>query len=214
MASLEQKPIPNWKEIYTHTERPLHLDLGTGTGENLIVMSLSRPEWNYLGMELRPLVVEDFQRLKERYESENNVRLSNIHLAHANALNHARLFIQSLPQGALQSISILFPDPWTGQRESKRRLVNRHFITELASVTKQGVELFLMTDVLELFGLMLPEVLSSGYFSAQEHDHPPDWERFMTSRLFHYKAQHRPVYRVKCTRTDKEVPLPAITHTN
>ena len=55
--------------------------------------------------------------------------------------------LQSLPSGALQRISIQFPDPWFKKRHQKRRVVQPELVAELAEYLVPGGVVFLQSDI-------------------------------------------------------------------
>jgi tRNA (guanine-N7-)-methyltransferase len=51
-----------------------------------------------------------------------------------------------MPDGAVDRLFILFPDPWPKLRHHKRRLVDAAFLTEAARLLKTGGHLRFATD--------------------------------------------------------------------
>ena len=50
--------LPEPHELFEHPSRPLHLDIGSARGKFLLSMASCKPEWNFLGVEIRrPLVI-------------------------------------------------------------------------------------------------------------------------------------------------------------
>ena len=58
----------------------------------------------------------------------------------------ARDLMAKLPDGSLNRLFILFPDPWPKLRHHKRRLVDNGFLTEAARLLKVGARLRFATD--------------------------------------------------------------------
>jgi tRNA (guanine-N7-)-methyltransferase len=125
------------------------VEIGFGNGANLVHMASERPEVDFLGIEVhRPgvgRVLLDVERL-----DLHNVRLSN-HDA-------VEVMGQQLPEGCLDEVLVLFPDPWHKKRHHKRRLLNAAFVALLASRLKSGGVLRAATDW-EPYAVAMLEVL-------------------------------------------------------
>lgn len=138
-----QAPIapPNWNQVYTRPNQPLHLDLGCGKGQFLLKMAQQSPNWNFLGVEIRqPLVTQANQR-------QAALGLQNLCFLFGNA-NCSLL--KHLKPGVLQGVTIQFPDPWFKRRHQKRRLVQPQLVTELAACLSPGGYLLLQSDIEEV----------------------------------------------------------------
>ena len=129
---------------------PRVVEIGFGNGANLIHMASQRPDADFLGVEVhRPgvgRVLLDVERLQLR-----NVRVSN-HDA-------VEVIGEQLPEGCLDEVLVLFPDPWHKKRHHKRRLLNAAFVELLATRLKSGGMLRAATDW-EHYAVAMLEVLS------------------------------------------------------
>jgi tRNA (guanine-N7-)-methyltransferase len=61
-------------------------------------------------------------------------------------VDDARLLLRALPDGCLERIFVLFPDPWPKARHHKRRIVNPQTVAEFVRLLAAGGELRLATD--------------------------------------------------------------------
>jgi tRNA (guanine-N7-)-methyltransferase len=77
--------------------------------------------------------------LLSHIENEN---LANVRLH----LGDARDVVGRLPDGCIDRIYILFPDPWPKTRHHKRRLIQRDFTASLARIVKPLGEVRFATD--------------------------------------------------------------------
>ena len=59
----------------------------------------------------------------------------------------ARQLVDLLPDGCLDRVFILFPDPWPKKKHQKRRIIQAPFLDALARVMKPGGRLRFATDV-------------------------------------------------------------------
>ena len=112
-------------------------EIGFGNGDNLLALAGSRPEEDFLGIEVhRPGVGRLLLQLKER-------GLDNVRVACHDAVE---LLERHLSGACLDEILILFPDPWPKKRHHKRRLIQAHFVGLLAERLRAGGVLRLATD--------------------------------------------------------------------
>jgi tRNA (guanine-N7-)-methyltransferase len=153
------------------------VEIGFGNGANLIHLAGQRPEADFLGIEVhRPgvgRVLMEIERLGLR-----NVRISN-HDA-------VEVIGEQLPEGCLDEVLVLFPDPWHKKRHHKRRLLNAAFVALLATRLKTGGLLRAATDwepyavaMLEVLGgcaLLENTALGGGYVPRPESREPTRFE--------------------------------------
>ena len=116
--------------------RPLWLEIGFGAGEHLAWQALQHPEVGLIGCE--PYLSGVAKLLSRRArEPFDNLRLM---------VDDARLLLAALPDGALERVFILFPDPWPKTRHHKRRIVNPASAAHLVRLLRPDSELRLATD--------------------------------------------------------------------
>jgi tRNA (guanine-N7-)-methyltransferase len=112
------------------------LEIGFGGGEHLAAQAVRAPDVLLIG-------AEPFQ---------NGVASALRHIAEhglANVRLHdgdARDLLARLPDGCLDRVFILFPDPWPKARHHKRRLIQADVAAELARVLKAGGRLRFASD--------------------------------------------------------------------
>ncbi len=58
----------------------------------------------------------------------------------------ARTLLRALPDGCLDRLFLMFPDPWPKARHAKRRFVHPAFLPELARVLRPGAEWRIASD--------------------------------------------------------------------
>lgn len=113
------------------------LEIGFGTGSHLAALAASRPDTDFLGIEVHPPGIGVLLQLVAS-QGLTNVRVSN-HDAVAVLANQ-------IPASAFDEVLILFPDPWHKKRHHKRRIVQDAFLDLVASRLKPGGLLRLATD--------------------------------------------------------------------
>ena len=127
------------------------LEIGFGGGEHLAAQAARRPDTLMIGCE--PFINGVASALRHIEEGGlKNVRL------HA---DDARAVVQALPDGSLDRIMILFPDPWHKARHNKRRLIQPAFAAELARKLKPGGRLRFVTDWKDYAGWALERFLAT-----------------------------------------------------
>ena len=143
LASKFQTPTasPEWKNIYTQPNLPLHLDIGCARGRFVLKMAQIEPNWNFLGLEIREPLVVEANRIRDE------MGLTNLHYVFANVNNSLISLLSTLPQDSLQKVTIQFPDPWFKNRHAKRRVVQPELVTELAKYLVVGGIVFLQSDI-------------------------------------------------------------------
>ena len=149
----------------------LALEIGFGGGEHLLAQAAHNPDTLFIGCEpyingvAKCLVGIDEQKLK-------NIRLFT---------RDARELIEALPDACLDSVFILFPDPWPKVRHNKRRLVNAETLSMLARTHKKGGRLLLATDHVDYSVWMLEVLLTHPDYTwtakeqADWKTPPKDW---------------------------------------
>jgi tRNA (guanine-N7-)-methyltransferase len=116
---------------------PAHvLEIGFGGGEHLASQAEAHPDWGFIGVE--PFLNGMGSCL--RHIEEANLQNVRLHLG------DARDVIAQLPDGCLDRVYILFPDPWPKTKHHKRRLIQKDFVASLARVVKPGGEVRFATD--------------------------------------------------------------------
>jgi tRNA (guanine-N7-)-methyltransferase len=118
-------------------DAPRTLEIGFGNGDNLAGLAAAHPEQDFIGIEVHPPGVGHL--LLKAAQSA----LSNLRIAQQDAMDVLR---NNIPPGSLDSILVLFPDPWPKKRHHKRRLVSRAFADLAMARLKPGGTLQLATD--------------------------------------------------------------------
>ncbi len=186
---------PDWQQIYTNPGQPLHLDIGCARGKFAMQMAQMNPTWNFLGLEIRePLVIQ-------ANEWRDQQGLSNLHYLYCNANNSLQPILKSLPSGALQVVTIQFPDPWFKQRHKKRRVVQAELVQDLADFLPSSAIVFIQSDILDVAEEMRDRFLENPLFKIQN----PEWsqENIMpipTEREVGVLDAGEPVYRAVFNR--------------
>jgi tRNA (guanine-N7-)-methyltransferase len=182
----------------------LHLDIGAARGRFLLAMAELCPNRNHLGIEIRrPLVVAA--------EADRQAAgLPNLRYLFGNASLNLVEWLQDLPPGLLQLVTLQFPDPWFKSRHHKRRVLQPALLRSLALAMPPGSTLLMQSDVLAVIKPMVAQVEASGCFERPGSDPFPWLETnplaVPTERERLVLAQGLPVYRVRYHRHHGPVP--------
>lgn len=141
---------------------PTVLEVGFGMGETTAAIAASRPDVNFLGVEV---FVAGVGALLKRTEEHG---LSNVRIIHHDAVEVVR---DMIPPDSLAGVHVFFPDPWQKKRHQKRRLIAQPFAGMLASRIAPGGYLHCATDW-EDYALQMLEVLSA---EPQLRNMHPGW---------------------------------------
>ncbi|TYQ26234.1 tRNA (guanosine(46)-N7)-methyltransferase TrmB [Pseudanabaena sp. UWO310] len=132
---------PIWTEIYADWSKPLSLDIGSARGRYILQMAQMKPDWNFLGLEIREPLVDRCNEVRDE------LSLKNLHYIFCNAnVSLAGL----LPKGSLHEVTIQFPDPWFKRRQQKRRAVQPELVATLAELLVPNADVFLQSDVYDV----------------------------------------------------------------
>jgi tRNA (guanine-N7-)-methyltransferase len=117
-------------------DRPLHFEIGFGSGEHLAYRADLLPDHGFIGAE--PFlngVVGALTHIRDQ-------RLANVRLHRGDALP----VLERLSDASLSFVYLLHPDPWPKARHAKRRMVNPGPLDLIAAKLKPGGEFRLGTD--------------------------------------------------------------------
>jgi tRNA (guanine-N7-)-methyltransferase len=138
---------------------PTVVEIGFGMGETTAAIAASRPDINFLGIEVFAAGVG---ALLKRIDAQ---QLANLRIVHHDAVPVLR---DMLAPDALAGVHLYFPDPWQKKRHHKRRLVAQPFIGRLASRIAPGGYLHCATDWQDYAAQML-DVLSQETLLVNAH---------------------------------------------
>jgi tRNA (guanine-N7-)-methyltransferase len=137
---LPQLEVPSEGEITSKClfgdDRPLHFEIGFGSGEHLADRANMLPDHGFIGAE--PFV----NGVAAALGHIRDKRLANVRLRHGDALE----VLQRVPDGTLTFLYLLHPDPWPKARHAKRRMINDRPVELFAAKLKPGGEFRLASD--------------------------------------------------------------------
>jgi tRNA (guanine-N7-)-methyltransferase len=137
---LPQIAIPEEGELTAERlfgdDRPLHLEIGFGSGEHLAFRADLLPDHGFIGCE--PFVNGVATALGHIRDGH----LANVRVHMGDALD----VLRRLPDQSLTMVYLLHPDPWPKARHAKRRMINDGPLSLIAAKLKPNGEFRLATD--------------------------------------------------------------------
>ena len=121
---------------------PLEIEVGSGKGLFLRNAARSRPDVDFLGIEIA-----------HKYARFAAAGLAKAGLSNGRVLSGdgMRIFAELIPEAALAAVHVYFPDPWWKKRHRKRRVMNETFLGHVERTLLPGGALHFWTDVEEYF---------------------------------------------------------------
>jgi len=140
------------------------LEIGFGGGEHMIHEAARNPDTGIIGCEPFINGVAMLLSAIER-AGAGNIRVHP---------GDARDLLDVIPEGALDRVYLLYPDPWPKKRHWKRRFVNAGNLDQLARAMRPGAELRIATDIEDYVRHSLEEVARHPDFEWTAR-RPADW---------------------------------------
>ena len=115
---------------------PLNFEIGMGNGEFIVKYAADIPDENWLGVEV---FKKAFAKAEARAlrSGVKNVRMIQF---------DADLILRLVPDSALNSVYVNFPDPWPKSSHKRRRLLKTNFINLIVAKLRPGGILHIATD--------------------------------------------------------------------
>ena len=186
--------LPKLQPDPAHLPARVALEIGFGGGEHLLAQARHNADTLWIGCE--PFI----NGVAKCLAGIDRDKLTNIRLF----THDARKLIGQLPDASIDSIFILFPDPWPKLRHNKRRLVNAQTLEMLHRIHKPGGRLLLATDHADYSVWMLELLLNNPHYRwtaeqmADWHIPPADWTETKYQRKT--TAQGRAPVFMECVR--------------
>ncbi|ABC24571.1 tRNA (guanosine(46)-N7)-methyltransferase TrmB [Rhodospirillum rubrum] len=167
----------------------LWLEIGFGGGEHLVAQAAAHPEVGLIGSEVFAYGVgKALSQIDET--GVDNIRLWP---------EDVRQVLPALPDGCLQRLFVLFPDPWPKRRHARRRMIQPARLDDFARLLADGGELRVASDDMGYVRWTLMHVTAHPAFrwTAQGptdwRERPADWveTRYEAKAL---QAGRKPAY--------------------
>lgn len=157
-------PATNLKSLFPVAVKQVWLEIGFGGGEHLARLARENPDVGFIGVE--PFV-NGMVKLLRTIEEEG---LQNIALFD----DDANFLLNWLPQGSIDQLFLLYPDPWPKLRHHKRRFVKTTTIAAIARALKPGGKFSFASDIPDYVNWTLRHVLANPELNWSATG-PDDW---------------------------------------
>jgi tRNA (guanine-N7-)-methyltransferase len=172
-------------------DRPVEIDLGSGSGKFLVESGARYPERNFLGIE-RLLGRVRKTRRKACQLKLGNVRVLRVEIDYA--VRHL------LSPNSISRFHLSFPDPWPKRRHHTRRLVDGEFLDAISAALEPNGELWIKTDHVEYFRWIEKTAalaLTTFAEAPWEHGYPnTDFDET-------FAAENAPIYRLRLRKVTR-----------
>jgi len=202
--TLDNYPL-NWTEIFGSSS-PLGVEIGCGNGEYLTSWAKSKPDWNFIGLELS---LASCERCQMRIFNQG---LKNVKLIRDDARFALREFFY---EKSIRHIVLNFPDPWPKEKHKERRIFYGEFDSIAASVLENGGEFDIFTDQQWYAEEARQTFMEKGLFQTDAIETDPrrsvstKYERKWRKEnrtIFHFHAEKLNHNKVKRILREREMP--------
>jgi tRNA (guanine-N7-)-methyltransferase len=150
-------------------------EIGCGHGHFLTAYAADRPQHLCVGVDIAG------DRIERANKKLARAKLPNLHFLRTDA----QLFLEALPDhGRIQTVFILFPDPWPKLRHHKHRIFQSQLLTALAGRASPDCRLYFRTDFEPYYLAATTTVRSSPQWELLEEPWP-----FESMTVFQSRAE-------------------------
>lgn len=141
----------NYKELFEN-DNPIHIEIGTGKGQFLILMAQTYPDINFIGVEMKEsILVRAVQKLEV-------INIPNLKFMVWNAESLDKVFDYEI-----STIYLNFSDPWPKKKHHKRRLTASAFLDTYDKLFLTTPTIIQKTDNIDLFVSSIVNLCNHGY---------------------------------------------------
>lgn len=162
------------------------LEIGFGDGTHLAGQSINKKDEGFIGIEVFQNGVANLLTLmtgiKEGKDFPEQISLLKDRVDNVRVFdNDARLLFAKIPDGFVDTVYLLFPDPWPKKKHAGRRFVNPDNLKEIARILKSGGIFRIATDHKVYKGWTLrtmndcPDFIWMAKCSDDWRNPPADW---------------------------------------
>ncbi len=137
----------DWKKIFNNS-KPIGVELGCSKAGFLVAMALRRPDFNWVGLELRS------PRIWFGAKAATHLQVPNIRFMQMNLLHFENYFREN----SLREIWLTFPEPHPKKSRAKNRFTHRKFLEVYKKLLHPDGYVFLKTDNRKLYDFSVEEI--------------------------------------------------------
>lgn len=158
--------------LFPDPPKKIIMEIGYGGGEHLARKAAENPDIGFIGCEV---FSGGIGKMLEKIDADN---LQNVRLFTDDALR----LLDRLPPSSLDTVYLLYPDPWPKARHHKRRFVSQLTLAALARALKPDGFFAFATDIEDYANWTLAHILRSPSFNiplakpGSWHNPYPGWQ--------------------------------------
>lgn len=138
-----------WQSDVFHNRQQLTVEIGSGFGEFMVQYLEHHPNENYIGIDYR--FKRSYQVAKKLVDLGQRNPTVRYRFLRAKGERISFLFGSE----EVSKLLYFFPDPWPKTRHHKKRLFQKHFLTQCWQILKPGGYFFIKTDHDQYYPWML-----------------------------------------------------------
>ena len=157
--------LPSKNALFSKSNNPIHLDIGSAKGEFLIELATKYTDWNFVGLEIREPLVAFCEKKRKK------LNLNNLIFLFCNVNVSLDEWLSDFDDGQLKRVSIQFPDPWFKRKHFKRRVLKTNLLHSIAKSMSKDGEIFIQSDIFKLIESMTNTIDKNRYFNRKDVGH-------------------------------------------
>lgn len=125
------------------SKKPLFVEIGYGSGDHLIAQMKMHPNATFIGCEPFLGGIANFlKKFKKEELSFSSIKLFT---------KDGQSLLKAFSDNSIDSLFILFPDPWPKKRHHRRRFLQEEMVQEIKRCLKEGGQFTFSSDWAEYF---------------------------------------------------------------
>ena len=149
-----------WKEHFTKTSNPIHLELGCGKGQFISKLAVENQNTNYIAIDLVDAMLGLAKRNIENAYKEENIEPENVIVTRFD-IERINLILDE--KDNIERIYINFCNPWPKGKHRKKRLTHSKQLEKYKQFLQPNAEIYFKTDDDGLFESSLIYLEESGF---------------------------------------------------
>ncbi len=149
-----------WKEHFTKTNNPIHLELGCGKGQFISKLAVENQNTNYIAIDLVDAMLGLAKRNIENTYKVENIEPENVIITRFD-IERINLILDK--KDNIERIYINFCNPWPKGKHRKKRLTHSKQLEKYKQFLQPNAEIYFKTDDDGLFESSLIYLEESGF---------------------------------------------------
>ena len=149
-----------WKEHFTKTSNPIHLELGCGKGQLISKLAVENQNTTYIAIDLVDAMLGLAKRNIENAYKEENIEPENVIITRFD-IERINLILDK--KDNIERIYINFCNPWPKGKHRKKRLTHSKQLEKYKQFLQPNAEIYFKTDDDGLFESSLIYLEESGF---------------------------------------------------